>query len=131
MIDKITLDSNVFKDQEFINYLMDNQNIFSNHYLPLIVYIELLVWYEMIGLVRKDLDEDLELLKSKVYDFPQNGINTLLSNIRSNKNLQFRHHARDFLIGTQSMLWNSVFITIIKIKTRVFLYKFLKMLLCF
>ncbi len=79
--------------------------------MPLIIYIEILVWYEMIGLNRKDLDEDLKLIKTSISDFTLEGIDQLMDNVRNNKNLQFRHHASDFLIGTQCMLWESILIT--------------------
>ena len=111
MTDIITLDSNVFKDQLFINFLMDKTEIFSKHNLPLIVYIEVLVWYEMTGLEKDDLDDDLKLIRTSIHDFPLTGINLLMNNIRNNKNLKFRHHARDFLIGTQCMLWESILLT--------------------
>lgn len=111
MTEIITLDSNVFKEQMFINYLMDNQDIFARHNMPLLVYIEVLVWYEMTGLNRNDLDEDLKLIKTTIGEFPLTAIDQLMTNIRTNKNLQFRHHARDFMIGTQCMLWDSILIT--------------------
>ena len=111
MTDIITLDSNVFRTQPFINWLMSDQAPHQQHLFPLIAYIEVLIWYEMNGLARSDLDDDLMRLKTKITSLNVDDVNDLLSNVRASPEFPFKHHARDFLIGTLSKKNTSILIT--------------------
>ncbi|MFW9914175.1 MAG: type II toxin-antitoxin system VapC family toxin [Candidatus Thorarchaeota archaeon] len=107
----ITLDSNVFRTQEFLDWLMSDSPPPNRHIFPLILYIEVLVWYEMRGLQRGDLDKDLEKMRTEIVPFEMDYVDALMTNIRSNPSFQFRHHARDFLIGTICQRHHSLLIT--------------------
>ncbi len=100
MSDVITLDSNVFRNQRFFDWLTSPESNHSKHVFPLITFIEVLVWYEMRGLTRIDLDDDLTKIRTEIVEFSVEYVDQLMSNIRSNPSFLFRHHARDFLIGT-------------------------------
>lgn len=100
MSDIITLDSNVFRNQHFIDWLMSSEAPHKSHIFPLISYIEVLVWYEMRGLTREDLDKDLRKINTEIIEFPIEFVDSLMKNIRMNPSFPFRHHARDFIIGT-------------------------------
>ncbi|MHA1167904.1 MAG: type II toxin-antitoxin system VapC family toxin [Candidatus Hodarchaeales archaeon] len=111
MIENITLDSNVFRNQTFIDWLSSNESIHDKHFFPLITYVEVLVWYEMRGLTREDLDDDLRKIKTEIVHFSIDYIDNLMKNIRTNPSYMFRHHARDFLIGTTVEIKDAILIT--------------------
>ncbi|MFX0206180.1 MAG: hypothetical protein ACFFDT_09345 [Candidatus Hodarchaeota archaeon] len=100
MSDVITLDSNVFRNQRFFDWLTSSEATHTTHVFPLLTFIEVLVWYEMRGLKRDDLEDDLTKIRTEIVGFSLDYVESLMSNIRSNPNFLFRHHARDFLIGT-------------------------------
>ncbi|MFQ6123758.1 MAG: hypothetical protein ACE5R6_04015 [Candidatus Heimdallarchaeota archaeon] len=51
-------------------------------------------------MTREDLEDDLNKMKTEIIEFSIDYIDSLMSNIRSNLKFVFKHHARDFLIGT-------------------------------
>lgn len=65
----------------------------------------------MRGLTRNDLEDDLAKIKTEIVEFSLDYVNQLMSNIRSNPKFLFRHHARDFLIGTIVQQKDSLLIT--------------------
>ena len=67
----ITLDSNVFRNQSFLDWLSDDPRPHEKHIFPLIAYIEVLVWYNMASLTRAELDADLNLLKLEIHPDPR------------------------------------------------------------
>lgn len=107
----ITLDSSVFRTQEFLDWLMSDSSPHNRHIFPLTLYIEVLVWYEMRGLQRGDLDMDLEKMRTEIVPFEMGIVDALMTNIRANPRFQFRHHARAFLIGTICQKQQSLLIT--------------------
>lgn len=111
MSNVITLDSNVFRNQRFFDWLMSSEARHIKHIFPLITFIEVLVWYEMRGLTREDLEDDLKAIRTDIVEFSLEYIDQLMINIRSNPNFLFRHHARDFLIGTIVQAKESLLIT--------------------
>ncbi len=111
MSNVITLDSNVFRNQRFFDWLMSSEARHTKHIFPLITFIEVLVWYEMRGLTREDLEDDLKAIRTDIVEFSLEYIDQLMINIRSNPNFLFRHHARDFLIGTIVQAKKSLLIT--------------------
>ena len=66
---KITLDSNVWKDPLFINWLQSKTSVHKTHICPIVVYLETRLWYDMNGLSRTDYLDDLKQLKTKVVLF--------------------------------------------------------------
>ena len=111
MNESITLASNVFRNQRFIDWLLSPEAVHNVHYFPLLAFIEVLVWYEMRGLTREDLEDDLRKLNTEITEFSLDYIDSLMTNIRSNPNFLFRHHARDFFIGTIVQEKGSILIT--------------------
>ena len=111
MSDIITLDSNVFRNQRFFDWLTSSESQHLRHLFPLLTFIEVLVWYEMRGLTRNDLEDDLTKIKTEIVEFSLDYVNQLMRNIRSNPKFLFRHHARDFLIGTIVQQKDSLLIT--------------------
>ena len=65
----------------------------------------------MASLTRADLDDDLNLLKTEIIPFSSEFVDELMSNIWNTRQLPFRHHARDFLIGTFVQQNDSILIT--------------------
>jgi len=111
MSDKISLDSNVFRNQWLIDWLVSPEAVHKTHFFPLIAYIEVLVWYEMRGLTREDLDDDLKKIKTEIIEFSIDFIDPLMNSIRYNPNFLFRQHARNFLIGSVVQEKGSILIT--------------------
>ncbi len=111
MTEIITLDSNVFRDQRLFDWLTSSEAPHTQHVFPLITFIEVLVWYEMRGLTREDLDDDLAKIRTEIVEFSLDYVTPLMINVRSNPNFMFRHHARDFLIGTIVLQKDSLLIT--------------------
>jgi predicted nucleic acid-binding protein len=98
---KIALDTNVFRDIDFINFLMENsKNI--KVFLPSVVALELGYFRNLKGITWNDFKEYLVKINGEI--LPWNTINSeeILKNaIEHRKKLPFAHHFRDFIIGTQ------------------------------
>jgi predicted nucleic acid-binding protein len=109
-LDKITLDSNVWKNHYFINWLQSDQSIHKDHICPIIVYLETKLWYDMRGLRLEDFNRDLQELKSKIILFNETHVEQVIK-FTQNSNLPFRHHARDFIIGAIAFENESLLIT--------------------
>ena len=63
----------------------------------------------MRGLTRKEFQEDLNLLKSKLVPISEDIIEIIIKFTKKSR-LNFRHHARDFIIGTTACN-NAILIT--------------------
>ena len=61
---KAGLDSTVFKNRKFIDWLISNRDRFETH-ISEVVYIETLLWYKRIGIGKEGFDDDLNELKAK------------------------------------------------------------------
>ena len=107
---KITLDSNVWRDPLFINWLQSDRSVHETHICPIIVYLETRLWYDMRGLTEADYREDLIKLKTQVVLFSKPHTETVIALTRQS-HLPFRQHARDFMIGAIVLAEESVLIT--------------------
>ena len=65
----------------------------------------------MRELKKSDLDKDLEGMRTETVPFDIDYIDTLMVNIQSAPSYLFRHHARDFLVGTICQEKQSLLIT--------------------
>lgn len=61
---KIGLDSTVFKNRKFIDWLIYNKNLFETH-ISEVVYMETLLWYKRLGIGKEGFDDDLNELKAE------------------------------------------------------------------
>ena len=97
----IALDSNVFRNLDFINYLTIHKDLISV-FLPPIVQLEVGYFYLAKGSTWNDFMKDINKFKGKLLDWNSIKIKDVLDNSIKEKNkLPFKHHFRDFIIGTQ------------------------------
>ena len=61
---KAGLDSTVFKNRKFIDWLISNRDRFETH-ISEVVYMETLLWYKRIGIGKEGFDDDLNELKAE------------------------------------------------------------------
>ena len=61
---KAGLDSTVFKNRKFIDWLISNRDRFEMH-ISEVVYMETLLWYKRIGIGKEGFDDDLNELKAE------------------------------------------------------------------
>jgi len=96
---KISIDSICFKNLKFIDFLIDNSSKIEVH-IPIIVYVETLIWYKFKGLALKEFDAELNDLQAKI-DLLDEKIGDVISSIvvKKDKSFPFRVHARDYFIG--------------------------------
>lgn len=98
---KIALDTNIFRNREFIAYLTINHNKFQI-YIPTIVQIETGFYYIMRGLTFKDFQRNISEFNAISIEWKSKLTPKLLEFANKNKNtLPFKHHFRDFMIGTE------------------------------
>jgi len=107
---KIGLDSNVFKNRKFLEWLIDTGGFISH--ISIIVYMETLLWYLRLGLKKEDFIEDLDKIGVKVI-----GLNREIASrvadiaVKHGKSFPFKYHARDYVIGVTSMVEEATLIT--------------------
>ena len=106
---QISLDSNVFRDQDFLEWLIVNSDQISIH-LSIITCLETYYWYLMRKLSKTDFEKDLAALQAQIVPFVKNEIYQISQNAKDSS-LRFKHHARDFIIGTHAQIQNSILIT--------------------
>ncbi|MHA1519876.1 MAG: type II toxin-antitoxin system VapC family toxin [Promethearchaeota archaeon] len=106
---KISLDSNVFRDQGFIEWLIVNSDKISIH-LSIISCLETFYWYSLRNLSKSDFKKDIKALQAHIVPFVHDEIYKISSNAKKSS-LRFKHHARDFIIGTHAQLQESLLIT--------------------
>jgi predicted nucleic acid-binding protein len=98
---KIAIDSNIFRNSHFINYLKLNKASLEV-FIPSIVYLEVAYYYLRKGITWADFLEDIKKFEGVFLDWKSIVIEEVIKNAIANKtNMPFRHHIRDFLIGTQ------------------------------
>ncbi len=99
--EKIAIDSNVFRNLNFINYLKQNKASLQV-FFPTIVYLEVAYYYLRKGISWEDFLEDIQKFNGTFLDWKSIVIkNVLINAIKNKSTMPFRHHIRDFLIGTQ------------------------------
>jgi predicted nucleic acid-binding protein len=106
---KISLDSNVFRDQDFLEWLILNSDKISIC-LSIIACLETYYWYLIRNLSKGDFNKDIKALQAQIVPFVQEEIFQISKNAKKSS-LRFKHHARDFIIGTHAQLNNSILVT--------------------
>lgn len=106
---KIALDSSVFRDFDFIEYLQNNSDQYTIS-LSVIVYFETYHWYNIRGISKELFDKEINALSVRVTNLTPVQIDEISDNVRTSK-LRFKHHTRDIIIGTHSSMEDSLFIT--------------------
>ena len=106
---KISLDSTVFGNPKFILWLKRNMNYFSIS-ISVIVVLETFHWYNFRGIPKESFDKMLQSLNPKIINLKKDHIETVSENALLSQ-LQFKHHSRDLIIATHSMLEKSIVIT--------------------
>jgi len=97
----IALDSNVFRNLDFINYLTLYKDKLSIH-LPSIVQLEVGYYYLAKGSSWDSFLRDIQKFNGKLMDWNSIRIEEVLQNAISQKTIfPFKNHFRDFIIGTQ------------------------------
>jgi len=109
--DKIAIDSNVFRNFGFINYLRQNKGSFQV-FIPTIVYLEVGYYYLSKGITWEEFIKEIQKFDGDFLGWESIIVSEVLKNAISNKlTLPFREHFRDFLIGTQCENLKIKFIT--------------------
>ncbi|MHA1728301.1 MAG: type II toxin-antitoxin system VapC family toxin [Promethearchaeota archaeon] len=106
---KIDLDSNVFRNQSFINWLILNKEQISVQ-LSVIVYLETLFFYLTRTLSPDDFDKDLADFSAEIGVLGLN-LSKKVAQHAIKSSLPFKHHARDFIIGTTTLERNAVLLS--------------------
>lgn len=108
---RILLDSNVFRNRGFLDWLRLRSKDFEVLVSP-IVYAETALWYTYVGLGVKGLDKDLEGVGGEIIEIgKKEGKLVAEMAYKYRKETPFRHHARDYLIGVQAITSNSSVVT--------------------
>lgn len=98
---KIALDSNVFRNSDFIDYLILHKNEISIA-LPSLVQLETGYFYLTKGVSWADFIKFIQKFNIKLMEWNSIQIEEVLQNAFIQKNrLPFKDHFRDFVIGTQ------------------------------
>jgi len=99
--EKIALDSNVFRNLGFINFLRQNKDSFQV-YFPTIVYLEVAYFYLRKGISWEGFFDEVQKFNGTFLGWESIEITEVINHAIMNKStLPFRHHIRDSLIGTQ------------------------------
>lgn len=107
---RIGLDSNVFKNRKFLDWLRYTGKF--NVHISVIVYIETLLWYLKLGLKDEDFKDDLKKLKVEIVDLNESLASLIAKNaVKYGKKFPFKHHARDYVIGTTAQLKKATLVT--------------------
>lgn len=97
---KIGLDSTVFKNRKFIDWVIYNRNFFETH-ISEVVYMETLLWYKRLGIGKEGFDSDLSELNAKIIFVDMDLSDLITENaMKFGKQFPFKHHARDYVIGS-------------------------------
>ena len=108
---KIALDSNIFRHRAFIAYLTINHSKFDI-FIPTIVQIETGYYYILRGLTWKDFKSDISKFNAISIEWNSKNTPKLLKFAKKNKStLPFKHHFRDFMIGTECAAYKLDLIT--------------------
>ena len=100
-LEKIAIDSNVFRNLNFINYLRINKAEIQV-YIPSIVSFEIGYYFLTKGITWEDFLKEIVKFNGIFLEWDSVILSEVLKNALNNKEtLPFRHHFRDFMIGTQ------------------------------
>jgi predicted nucleic acid-binding protein len=106
---RISLDSNIFRDQDFIDWLQSSEDKIEV-FLSVISALETFHWYNIRGISEELFKKDIEALGATINDLAYQNIFYISKNAK-NSALPFRHHARDFIIGTHAQFHKAKLIT--------------------
>ena len=98
---KLAIDSNIFRNLDFINYLTLYRSDF-HIYIPTIVQLEVGYFYLARGIVWEDFKTDIQKFNGIFLEWDNNLIPDVIRyafNERSQ--LPFKQHFRDFIIGVE------------------------------
>ena len=97
----VAIDSNIFRNLNFINYLRMNKTDIQV-FIPSIVNFEIGYYFIIKGITWEDYLAEIQKFNGKILDWDSVITQDVLKNaINNRKTLPFRHHFRDFIIGTQ------------------------------
>ena len=107
---KLALDSGVFRNRRFLEWLR-----YTNKHdvqVSILAYVETLLWYKVLGLNRKDFDQELANVGIAVTGLSETLADKITANaVKHRKTFPFRHHARDYIIGTSALESKATLIT--------------------
>lgn len=107
---KLGLDSSIFRNRRFLEWLRYTKK--HDPHLSIVAYVETLLWYKALGLTKADFDGELANIGISVM-----GLSEPLADrvtyyaIKHRKTFPFRHHARDYVIGTTALENKATLIT--------------------
>ena len=108
---KIGLDSTVFKNRKFIDWLIYNKDLFETH-ISEVVYMETLLWYKRLGIGKEGFDDDLNELHAKIIFVDMKLSDLITENaVKFGRAFSFKDHARDYVIGSIANSEGSYLIT--------------------
>jgi predicted nucleic acid-binding protein len=108
---KIGLDSTVFKNRKFIDWLIYNKGLFETH-ISEVAYMETLLWYKRLDIGKEGFDDDLNELQAKIIFVDMKLSDLITENaVKFGKAFPFRDHARDYVIGSIAESEGSYLIT--------------------
>ena len=100
----------MFRNRRFLEWLR-----YTNKHdvqVSILAYVETLLWYKVLGLNRKDFDEELASLGVSITELSQNLADKTTANaLKHRKAFPFKHHARDYIIGTSALESKATLIT--------------------
>ncbi len=106
---KIALDSNIFRNRNFLNWLIVNKSNFKIS-ISIIVYLETLFWHFTRLVSIEDFSYDLTKINAEVISLDINLSQSTAKNALKSK-LLFKHHARDFIIGSTAISNGAILLT--------------------
>lgn len=106
---KLDIDSNIFRNQAFINWLILKKEEMSIE-LSIIVYLETLFFYLTRSLTIEDFENDLTDISAKIITLDKILAQNTTKNALKSK-LPFKHHARDFIIGSAALKRGSILLS--------------------
>ncbi len=99
---KLALDSGVFRNRRFLEWLRYAEK--HDLQISIIAYVETLLWYKALGLKQEDFDEELKNLGISVTELSRDLADRVTANaLRHGRMFPFKHHARDYIIGTSAL----------------------------
>ena len=107
---KISLDSNVFREVDFIDWLQVNRDRFATS-ISIIVLLETLHWYKLKGLNNSEFNKDLSKFNPVYQELSISDIDSITDDAINSK-LKFKHHAREIIIGSHALKKDSTLITL-------------------
>jgi predicted nucleic acid-binding protein len=107
---KLSLDSSIFRNRRFLEWVRYTKK--HNAHVSIIVYVETLLWYKALGLTKGDFDNELAEAGIAVIELTESLADRVTANaLKHRKAFPFKHHARDYVIGTTALENEATLIT--------------------